>query len=113
MRALRGFTVLILNPAMTSEYLITVCSFLYALVDKVERSVLCYSAVSIQTGTYYFVLFYSSPEEHLLAHGNIVLFLCLDLKSNLNNGYIHLYVRPTVAHVSAETEHFHMFTYNN
>ena len=33
--------MLMLNPAMASEYRITVGSFLYARVDKVEQSVLC------------------------------------------------------------------------
>ena len=79
--------MLMLNPAMASEYPITFGSFLYARVDKVERSVLCYSAVSIQTGTCYFVPSYLPPEEHLVAHGNMVLYLYQDLKTNRDNGY--------------------------
>ena len=93
--------MLMLNPAMASEYLAKMASFLYARLVKVERSVLGYSAVSIQTGTCYFMSSYLPPEEQLVAHGNVVLFLCQDVISKCNNRCIHLHVRPTVMHVNA------------
>ena len=48
--------------------------FFYARVDKVRKIVLCYSAVFLQAGTCYFVQSYLSPEEQLVAHGNMELF---------------------------------------
>ena len=91
--------MLMLNPAMASVYPIAVGSFLYARLDEVEQSALCCSAVSILNILFCAALF--TPDEHFVAQGNMVLFLCQDLKCILDNGCIHLYVRLTEPHVNA------------
>ena len=46
----------------------------YTRIDKIQKIILCDSAVFLQTRAFYFVPFYLPPEANLVAHGNMVLF---------------------------------------